>query len=340
MDHRRDGAVDTLRGLACLLVVAFHVRGDGPGTGLRLDGGGPWSYLVDSLVYLRMPLFTFLSGVVYAARPLRSGYPAFVRGKARRLLVPLLVVGTTFALVQTLTGNGTGTPWYLWHVVPVGHFWFLESIFWVFALVALLDRFRLLDRLPALAGVGAAGLLVDASTGVPGNVLGLGTTSFLLPFFLAGLASVRCRWLDAPRPVHVGAVLLAVVLLAWTQLGLLGVVARVPQQGSLVAGTFGVVGCLCLLLVRRRVRVLMVVGGFSFTIYTCHVFATAATRDVLHAVGVHSTSLHMVLGTAAGVAFGIGVEVLARRWGWSAALVLGRRWPRSAGRGRAVRERR
>jgi len=330
-DTRKDAAVETLRGLACFLLVAYHVRGGDPGSGLRLPTGSPWSYLVDSLVYLRMPLFSFLSGVVYAHRPVRSGYPSFLRGKARRLLVPLLTIGTLFAVVQGLTGaddGGATPPWYLWHVVPVAHFWFLESIFWVVLLIAALDRFHVLDRPATVVGVIAAAVVADLVVPVPQNVLGLGTAFFLLPFFLSGIAAQRFDWrTSSPLRLRAAVVAVAVGLTAYSQLGLAGYVQVLPAHDNALSTVLGITACLSLLLVRWRVVPLMVVGSFSFTIYTCHVFATSGVRMVLAELGIESVSVNMVLGTAAGLAFGVVVELLARQNRWSAALVLGRRRP-------------
>ena len=53
--------VETLRGLACVLLVLYHVIGIDSSTGMRVEDG-PVRWLNDGLAYLRMPLFTFLSG--------------------------------------------------------------------------------------------------------------------------------------------------------------------------------------------------------------------------------------------------------------------------------------
>ena len=66
----------TLRGLACILVVLFHVI---------------QSFLVNNIItsesflvmfgallaFVRMPLFTFLSGYVYSIRPVKENYFKF-----------------------------------------------------------------------------------------------------------------------------------------------------------------------------------------------------------------------------------------------------------------------
>ena len=67
---QRDLKVDTLRGIACFLLVAYHVVGGDPTAGLKINEGIV-RQIVDVLVYLRMPLFVFLSGYVYAHRPIK-----------------------------------------------------------------------------------------------------------------------------------------------------------------------------------------------------------------------------------------------------------------------------
>ena len=68
-----------------------------------------------------MPLFAFLSGMVYALRPVAGDAQAFVGAKVRRLLVPMLSVGTLFAILQANTpgANFAGHDWALLHIRPV-----------------------------------------------------------------------------------------------------------------------------------------------------------------------------------------------------------------------------
>ena len=137
----RHARIQALRGLACVLLVLYHVVGDRPANGLRVDEG-PVRWLNDGLAYLRMPLFTFLSGWVYGMRPMEGAFGQFVKGKARRLLVPMLSVGTLFALVQACIpgSNAAVQNWYALHIQPVAHYWYLESLFWVFLAVGLLVK--------------------------------------------------------------------------------------------------------------------------------------------------------------------------------------------------------
>jgi len=63
-----NGHIETLRGLACVLLVRYHVIGADPWQGLCI-ADGPVRWLNDGIAYLRMPLFTILSGLVYGLRP-------------------------------------------------------------------------------------------------------------------------------------------------------------------------------------------------------------------------------------------------------------------------------
>lgn len=327
----KDLSIQTLRGLACILVVAYHVRGAGPTQGLHLGRTDTWSRIIDSLVYLRMPLFSFLSGYVYALRPLRDHYGPFARGKARRLLIPLLVVGTAFAVLQSVSPGTNGSvadeiPWYQWHIIPIRHLWFLESIFWVFLAVGLLDRYRKLERVPAVLGLGVACVAADAVVPVGNDLLGVRMALYLFPFFLAGAAAHRFAWRTAPRPAKALVLGSLVPLVAVTQLGVWGAIDAIPSRHSPVAAALGICACLALLLTRWTWSPLVWVGGFSFTIYIVHPLGGAAMRKVLDTVGVGSATLNMVAGILAGLAVGIALELVARRSKVGRLVVLGQRW--------------
>src|SRR6185437_1975062 len=67
------GRVQTMRGLACLLLVAFHAIGSTGASGLHVADDSAYRLFTNLFVHVRMPVFTFLSGLVYAWRPLRAG---------------------------------------------------------------------------------------------------------------------------------------------------------------------------------------------------------------------------------------------------------------------------
>ena len=332
----KDLSIQTLRGLACILVVAYHVRSVPEVDDIDLTSGNDVvSRLIISLAYLRMPLFSFLSGFVYAMRPMGSDYLAFVRGKARRLVIPLLFVGTLFAVLQSLApGTNTKivdeTPWYLWHVLPLRHLWFLESIFWVFVLVALLEVRGWLDHLGAVVAVAASAVVLDIVVPLGNDAVGARMAIYLLPFFLSGLAACRFDWRSASRWLQVSVVVMTLALTVVTQLGVWGEIDLIHPRHNVIAATLGVAACLSLLLLRVTWRPLVYIGAFSFTIYLIHPLGTAAMRYVLAKGGVTAMWMTIVPCILAGLAAGIVLELIARRSAVLRVLVLGQRLPRRA----------
>jgi uncharacterized membrane protein len=59
--------VETLRGIACILLVSYHVIGDTSSNGLRLPDGDLFSFVNRMFIDVRMPLFSFISGFVFCA---------------------------------------------------------------------------------------------------------------------------------------------------------------------------------------------------------------------------------------------------------------------------------
>ena len=314
---QRNMEIDTLRGFAWVLLVSFHVVGVSADMGLHLPADHWLQQLNGALAYLRMPLFSFLSGYVYAFRPYRPGQSnvrGFIQGKMRRLLLPMLTVGTIFALMQNAIpgANQHVTHWWLLHIVPVAHFWFLEALFIVFLILLALEHWRLLASPERFAGVWAVSVLAfvflqaTAYFAVSGAV-------YLMPFFLAGLAcqrfdlrSLPVRWLAA-----------AVLGLACVWLGAL------PQplsQGISLPGLLaGLSAAFLLLRSGWRWPALAYVGSYSFAIYLMHVFFTAGSRITFTRLGVGNFYVLFGLGTLLGIA---GPMLAAQLIGRSAQLKL------------------
>src|SRR5689334_1115040 len=121
--------IETLRGLACVLLVAFHVIGSEPDTGLHAGEGSLYRQFAYLFQHIRMPLFTFLSGFVYAYRPLLPGQlPTFAAKKLLRLLLPFICVSTIYYAVASVTPGASGQmplhdAWQI-YAFPYVHFWF------------------------------------------------------------------------------------------------------------------------------------------------------------------------------------------------------------------------
>src|SRR4051794_34829890 len=83
-------------------MVAGHVIGSDATRGLQVGNDSLWRLGYLALEDIRMPLFTTISGFVYALRAVGGGaaYGRLVQGKTRRLLVPLVSVGALLFAVE------------------------------------------------------------------------------------------------------------------------------------------------------------------------------------------------------------------------------------------------
>jgi surface polysaccharide O-acyltransferase-like enzyme len=314
--------IETLRGLACLLLVLYHVIGADASLGLRVEDG-PVRWLNDGLAYLRMPLFTFLSGLVYGLRPFAGNSRVFLVGKVRRLLVPMLFVGTLFALLQALIPgtNSTVGPWYLLHIRPVAHFWFVESLFWVFLVIWALERWNLLREVNGylLALTLACALYLTVRGwfwfGIEGAI-------YLMPYFLFGLAFSRFplkHYLANPW-VRWGLLALATVAVIW-----MGMPVSNPDRRTVAMLAVGMSLCMLSLSLARVVPWLAAIGRHSYAIYLFHVFFTAAVRITLNLVHIKFMPLDILMGLLIGLAGPILIDRVASRFKWPALLLLGKK---------------
>lgn len=313
--------VDTLRGVACVLLVAFHVVGVDQNAGLKIDAG-IYREINDLLAYVRMPLFTFLSGIVYAYRPVSKNARAFVRGKFRRLLIPMLTVGTLFAVVQAIIpgANYSVENWWLLHLVPVGHFWFVESLFLIFLVMIPLEHFSVLRSLDSFAVILLISVVVYVSSfrfhyfSVTGAV-------YLFPYFLLGVAVQRFSLLN-----FIGEKL-GYLLLGMGSIALLVVSLRgFAIDGNRSLFEFGLGGVLCIALLSLRIESpsLAKIGGFSYSIYLYHVFFTAGTRIFLRNVlAVSDINILFVCSLSIGIIGPIATELFFRGANFTRVAFLG-----------------
>ncbi len=298
---RRNIRIDSLRGLACLLLVLQHVVGGDISSGLQLDRSHVLVLFNEVLSYLRMPLFSVLSGFVYARRPFRQDAGGFIAGKARRLLIPMLVVGTAFALLQAAVpgSNSQITDWRMLHILPVAHYWFLESLFIIFMVILALEHVSALATTPRFLTVFAVAAAMFVSEPFP-VYFGLAGAAYLFPFVLFGLwcgRFARKAIEDQRVPLQLG---VAVLLLAVLQALMLA--QALPGIRSLTALAIGCGACLILLSSGMESTWLATVGRRSFAIFLFHSVASAASRIALTKMGLISLSVMVPVGLMAGVA--------------------------------------
>ena len=82
--------VEAIRGLACLMVVAYHVIGNDPAHGMRMAEGTAWWVVPRLLDAIQMPLFAFVSGWVFSIPTGDVGrFRAALGRKLLRLALPM-----------------------------------------------------------------------------------------------------------------------------------------------------------------------------------------------------------------------------------------------------------
>lgn len=285
MESRR---LQTLRGVACILLVAFHTVGNHRWTGLHVADDSAYRFFANLFQYIRMPLFTFLSGFVYAYRPVLPGGAAdLARRKLTRLLLPLLCVTTLYFAATSVApkdSNGVIPLEQMWriYIFPYVHFWFLQAIILIFAFVAVLERWRLLATPTRYGVVMLACIVVHLAVDmtyadyVPFSVL---YALHFAPYFLLGLGANRFRSFLLRQPVSWICVLLLAVAMVLHARNLLGG-AQLDRNGSLLELTIAATATLAMVRLFPAFRPLEIIGAYSFSIYLFHSFFVAATRVV------------------------------------------------------------
>ena len=319
--------IEPMRMMAVVLLVLYHVIGADAQAGLQLEGMHPARIFADFFADLRMPLFAFIAGHVYAQVPVDPRQlHGFLLGKARRLALPGIVAVSVFMLaaaVLQIRFAPEGDWWrnYLW---PYAHLWFLQAILVIFLVVGSIDivtRGRLL--MPMLAASVAWFLLGGY---LSNEIMSVNQAAYLAPFFLTGVVVVRHPEAIVSARTAILAIALAVVAAgSWINLAALSETGMLSQDRrdlrALGVGTAGVMLCY-LLLPHTRSRVF---GSLAFTIYLYHVLATSAMRRALHAVGIQDLSVHLVAGLVAGIGIPVGLHLFAMRHPLSQLLIVGQR---------------
>ena len=330
---RRDRHIECLRGLACVLLVAYHVIGNDPEHGMHIVSHDGWRLFTELFIHIRMPLFSFLSGLVFQGVVADSAAlsTAFAK-KLRRIGIPFVVVSTLFYVSFGLINHDFSQPIWQIYVLPYEHYWYLQATMLIMATLLIGNYFagdRARAFMTALLPIACA-IFIAAPTFDP-DIFAIGSAFYLLPYFLLGqllrVWSLNRRIGDVPARRH-GVVALFGVMLAvlfvlnlgqyegWNTLDF----ARQSALGLL----FGLSACLFLFFARPAWRPLEFIGGYSYTIYLFHVFFTAALRKVLGIVdpGVPN-GIFFTAALVAGLALPILLHRLLIRSRWTALLLLG-----------------
>jgi hypothetical protein len=337
-DHanRRDSYVDTARGIFCILLVLYHVVVFHIPEGLDIDSASAWHRIADAFIYVRMPLFAFISGYVYGGRPVLDGEVQFVLGKMRRLLLPMVVANIAFVLI--LLHGVHGQVWSLDDLLiivsPYWNYWFLEALFIIFVATLVLERLGVLANGFGFMIAVAAAIAAQRWIIVPGIFnFNLNGAVYLFPYFLCGLACVRFR--IEGKYVSIPALAVFVSLTLFVVAGSFGYV-HLPGRISTVSLLLGI-SCAYLLVVQLKWRnkILMSVGRSSYAIFLYHIFFTSLTWLLAHSFHVTEVNTLMIMLTAGGIIGPLLAEKSIRRFAIARTVFLGERLASNPDKGSA-----
>ncbi len=321
--------IETVRAMAILVLVSFHVIG-GPenGHGLALQYPHPLRYYADLLIDIRMPLFAFIAGAVYALRPVKvEKLGSFLAGKFRRLALPGITAITLFVLMSKIMNTPDGVIEQPWdpYFRDYAIYWFLQAmlvIFLVYGTLDILTHGRVL--MPALI---ISGLAVAFGYELKTDIMGMNHLTQLLFYFLLGIVFIRQFGFVTENRRAVLVVALAVMAagLAMNFTVLIQTGAFSAQRLDLQSLLLGTGTCVTAFLLLPRLGWLQWLGAYSLTIYLYHIFATSGARRAMEAAGFSSPWLQVLIGTVAGIAFPVMLQTLAKRCAATRLLVLGMR---------------
>ena len=309
MAQRRDD-IDTLRGLACLLLVALHVIGEQPSHGLGVPMDHPLAIAETFTFHIRMPLFAALAGFVYAFRPVERGaLGGFLTGKLRRLAVPMVFAATVFWLMNLVTGGAFMVPvervWEV-YLFSYAQFWFIHAVLWCFLAIALIDL--ALPRRPIAAGLvmlaGGTALFLSPLA-QPMAFLSIEQTLYLVPFFAAGviLSRLPAQW------VKRAAIPLGAAGLTFFAVHAMNILAD-PMTENVRRALFSLGAGLAisagLIAWRPSFAPMAWIGRYSFTIYLYHLIVAKAFHRAYEMAG----SPEPYLGALAGIAVATLIPVV------------------------------
>ena len=126
---------DLAKGIACVFVVMGHTT---------ITNVEWWNTICHIVTSLSIHIFLFVSGFIYMTYKKEESYISFLGRKAKRLLIPYLVVSLIILSLKMLWGttNDSGEQVNIWSFVKVLYypeasymFWFIWTLLWMFCII-------------------------------------------------------------------------------------------------------------------------------------------------------------------------------------------------------------
>lgn len=325
-------SIESMRGIAILLVVIGHVIGSAPDGGMKIDFPSPWRYIYMCIDYIQMPLFTAIAGWVYSLKPVGAvSLGRFAGGKFKRLLVPMATVSTLYFIVQYLVPgtNNKEALCDIWRIYlfPYTIFWYLQSLFLIFIAVSVLDRSGFMatrDRWSIVLAFSSLMYVMQAVVipyEVP-NVFSFKGALDQLPYFVAGVGIQRFGagiYAGGKKYFIVLAIIgIAVLQLKWFHPHFF------PELYKCLLPLWLIPKLFILLSLKWKNRFFIYFGTYAYSIYLFHGFGTSGGRIILSYLGIHERVLVFTVALAVAVFVPIAADRILSRSRLLGMLLLGK----------------
>lgn len=336
MKVEKNKTIETLRGAVILLVVIGHVIGSAADGGMKVANDSFLRYFYDTFIDpLQMPLFTIIAGWVYSLKPVTyEKIKSFITKKVIRILVPMLIVGVCYFLLQYVTPgtNKKENLLDLWKLLifPYTLFWYLYSLFIVFVIIAFVDVFGKMNTVKnwLLLFSFTIFLLLIRDLVIPyelPNYLSYKGALYLLPCFILGVGLNRFKTFYQKRTIIYLTPILLIVCVIIQQLSWFNIIDYVVQKDTIVGLLIGFTGTIMLLRSQIKANWLIWFGSFAYSIYLFHAFGTAGGRIISKNLNIDSLVLIFMLSLTAGVLLPIVTDKILERFKFTRILFLGKR---------------
>lgn len=313
----RDKGIETLRGMAIIFMVAGHVIGSDYRSGLKVPDNSWFRYFYYSFEYLRMPLFTVISGFVYAMRPISTSaeQKKFINRKIVRLLIPFFIAVTLLCVFQFITpGTNAKLPFdKFWraYVFPYAQFWFVQGIFIVFILISFLETGGVMKNFKGWLLVFSVSILLFYTGLIKITFFSLDRAPFLLMFFLLGLGMKRFyNKLFDNKMIAFCSLLVFLIGIGYQQFLYFNDGAENHSVISLLTILVGSTGAFLLVMMRFYNPALAWIGNYSYEIFLYHSFGTAGSRIFMKLLGISNLNIYFTICLIMGISLPILFRII------------------------------
>ena len=258
MKAEKDTTIETLRGTVIILVVIGHVIGSASDGGMKVSDDSFLRYFYYTFIDpIQMPLFTVIAGWVYTLRPvIREKINDFILKKVLRILLPMLVVGMCYFLLQYFTPgtNNKGNLLDIWKLLifPYTLYWYLYSLFLVFVIVAFIDSFHKMNTVNnwlIILGVSTFILLMRDAV-IPyeqPNYFSYKGAMYLFPCFILGIGLNRFKAFFQEPFIKYAITIILIVCIIIQQLSWFKVIHYTVHKDTIIGLLIGLLGTMMLL---------------------------------------------------------------------------------------------